>query len=31
MSAVNYQVLRAIEIERVRQARQARRARWLGR
>jgi hypothetical protein len=31
MSAVNYDVLRAIEIERLRQARLARRARGLGR
>jgi hypothetical protein len=31
MSAVNYDLLRAIEIERVRLARQARRARQVGR
>jgi hypothetical protein len=31
MSAVHYDLLRAIEIERVRQARQARRAREVGR
>ena len=31
MSALNYDVLRAIEIERLRQAKEARRARQVGR